>query len=390
MAFIQKNNITLHYQWLNQHRDQTIVFINSLGTNFSIWSEVISLINHEFNVLIFDKRGHGLSATEEGYLTIDDYADDVIFLMDYLSIEKTNVFGLSIGGMITYSLASRHPSRFDKLIFSNTGAKLGTPEAWHMRIKTIKEKGINAISEDIIARWFSENYRKAHPAATVGYTNMLERNTVLGYTQACAAIGDADFNPILKKINHPVMFLGGSADIGTTPKLVEENARNLGAERVEIIEGVGHLPCIEAPKAVAEFILEFCSHNKDLSLYERGMKIRRAVLGDTHVDKAEANKTEFDKDFQTYIVKSAWGSIWARSHLTKRERSMITIALLAALGHKEELEMHILATRHTDTTWEDIKEVLMHTGVYAGVPITNGAMKIAKNIFQNLNSQLNE
>lgn len=116
-------------------------------------------------------------------------------------------------------------------------------------------------------------------------------------------------------------------------------------------------------------------------LYNEGMRTRRSVLGDAHVDKAEAAKTDFDKDFQEYITASAWGAVWSRPGLTKRERSLITIALLAALGHEEELAMHIRATKNTGATEADVKEVLLHTGVYAGVPVTNGAMKIAKEIF---------
>ncbi|MDZ7899781.1 MAG: 4-carboxymuconolactone decarboxylase [Arcicella sp.] len=116
-------------------------------------------------------------------------------------------------------------------------------------------------------------------------------------------------------------------------------------------------------------------------LYEQGMKTRREVLGDAHVDKAEANKTDFDRDFQEYITNSAWGAVWSRPHLTKRERSLITIAILTALGLEEELEMHIKATKNTGATQQDVKEVLLHAGVYAGVPKTNGAMKIAKKIF---------
>lgn len=118
--------------------------------------------------------------------------------------------------------------------------------------------------------------------------------------------------------------------------------------------------------------------NEDL--FEKGMKTRREVLGDEHVNNAEARKTEFDADFQRYITEAAWGAIWSRPGLTKRERSMITIAILTALGLEEELAMHIKACKNTGASIDDIKEVLMHVGVYAGVPKTNGAMKIAKKI----------
>jgi len=112
--------------------------------------------------------------------------------------------------------------------------------------------------------------------------------------------------------------------------------------------------------------------------FDIGMETRRSVLGDAHVDRAEAAKTEFDADFQRFITEGAWGSVWSRSGLSKRERSLITIALLAALGHDEEVAMHVRATANTGATAEDIKEALLHVAVYAGVPAANRAFRIAK------------
>src|SRR6516225_5282336 len=115
--------------------------------------------------------------------------------------------------------------------------------------------------------------------------------------------------------------------------------------------------------------------------YEKGMQMRRKILGDKHVNKAEDMKNDLDRDFQEYIVNNAWGEIWSRPGLTHRERSLITIALMAALGHDEELALHLKATKNTGATREDIKEVLLHTAVYAGVPAANHAFKIAKEVF---------
>ncbi|MFD1694540.1 4-carboxymuconolactone decarboxylase [Roseibium aestuarii] len=114
------------------------------------------------------------------------------------------------------------------------------------------------------------------------------------------------------------------------------------------------------------------------SRFETGMTTRRSVLGDAHVDRAGANTTDFDRDFQTLITESAWGTVWADDTFTKRERSIVTLALLAALGHHEELAMHIRATAQTGASEADIKEVLMHVAIYAGVPAANTAFKIAK------------
>lgn len=109
--------------------------------------------------------------------------------------------------------------------------------------------------------------------------------------------------------------------------------------------------------------------------------MRRKVLGDAHVDRATKAATDFDRDFQQFITEGAWGSIWSRSGLTHRERSMLTITLLAALGHDQELAMHIRATANTGASKEDVTEVLMQVAVYAGVPAANHAMAIAKKTY---------
>ena len=113
----------------------------------------------------------------------------------------------------------------------------------------------------------------------------------------------------------------------------------------------------------------------------KGDRIRRRVLGDAHVDRASAGATEFDRPFQEFITEGVWGSVWSRPGLTPRERSMVTIALLAALGQGEELAMHVRATRNTGASEDDIREVLLHVAAYAGAPKANAAIAIAKRIF---------
>ncbi|WP_289036164.1 4-carboxymuconolactone decarboxylase [uncultured Roseibium sp.] len=120
------------------------------------------------------------------------------------------------------------------------------------------------------------------------------------------------------------------------------------------------------------------------SRYETGMATRRSVLGDTHVDQASENMTDFDIPFQTMITEGAWGTVWSDDALTKRERSIVTIALLAALGHEEELAMHVRATANTGASAEDIREALMHVAIYAGVPAANTAIKVAKETLKGL------
>jgi 4-carboxymuconolactone decarboxylase len=121
--------------------------------------------------------------------------------------------------------------------------------------------------------------------------------------------------------------------------------------------------------------------------YTVGMQIRRAVLGDQHVDRAEANKTAFDADFQQYITETAWGSVWARPGLDRKTRHLLTIAMLAALGSENELTMHLRATVNTGVTRDEIKETLLQVAVYAGVPAANSAFAIAKKIFNEIDER---
>ena len=115
--------------------------------------------------------------------------------------------------------------------------------------------------------------------------------------------------------------------------------------------------------------------------YEKGMATRRAVLGDAHVNRAEAAKTAFDQPFQTLITEIAWGTLWADDSISQRERSMLTLALLAATGNFEEIPMHIRATARTGATPEDVLQAFMHVAIYAGVPKANHAIKLAKQTF---------
>lgn len=115
--------------------------------------------------------------------------------------------------------------------------------------------------------------------------------------------------------------------------------------------------------------------------YEKGMQVRRSVLGDAHVDRAEATKTDFDLPFQTLIAESAWGNVWADDSISRRDRSMLTLALLAATGNFEEIPMHIRATANTGATKTDVMQAFMHVAIYAGVPKANHAIKLAKQTY---------
>ena len=121
--------------------------------------------------------------------------------------------------------------------------------------------------------------------------------------------------------------------------------------------------------------------------YDQGMQVRRKILGDAHVDRAEAARTPLDDPFQTLITEAAWGTVWASGGISDRERSMLTLALLAALGNFEEIPMHIRATARTGASKQDVLEAFQHVAIYAGVPRANHALKLAKQTYAEMDSE---
>ena len=121
--------------------------------------------------------------------------------------------------------------------------------------------------------------------------------------------------------------------------------------------------------------------------FKKGMKVRKSVLGEAHVERADANKTEFDADFQRFITETAWGSVWVRPGLETKTRQLLTIAMLAALGKHEELALHVRATRNTGVSRNEVKEVLMQVAVYAGVPAANSAFAVAKRVYAEMDGK---
>lgn len=122
-------------------------------------------------------------------------------------------------------------------------------------------------------------------------------------------------------------------------------------------------------------------------LFDKGMAVRKAVLGEAYVARAEANKTDFDADWQRYVTEHAWAAVWTRPGLERRVRSMLTISMLAALGRLDELGAHIRATRNTGVTQDEVKEVLLQVGVYAGAPAANSAFAVAKRVYKEMEAE---
>lgn len=367
-----------NYKITGTPNSPVLVFSNSLGADMGMWDELVPCLLPYFRVLQYDTRGHGGSEVTADPYTIGLLGNDVIALLDELKIDKAYFCGLSMGGLIGQWLAIHHPERIQKLILSNTDAKIGTAETWNDRIKTITKDGMQAIVEGTMERWFTQDFRKNNLNRIAEIKAVFAGNNVVGYANSCAAVRDADFRDDVKKITVATLVVTGDEDAVTNVVQAEELAKNIPNAKLKILPA-RHLSATELPQDYAEMLIDFIVGS---STFEKGMHVRRTVLGDAHVDRASGNINEFNGEFQNFISHYAWGEIWTRPGLSKHNRSLITLAMLIALNRKAELQMHIKAAFNNGVTKEEIKEVMMQSALYCGLPAANEAIHIAEEIFK--------
>ena len=258
IRFESIDGVTLHIQ-----RDgpgsgnPCLAFINSLGTDLRIWDPVIPHLRPEFATLRHDKRGHGLSDCPAGPYTLSDHTKDLAGLLDRLGLDSVILVGISIGGIIALNYASLSPQSVEAMVLCDTAAKIGTASYWNERIEAVKKSGMEDMADRILERWFSPDYHLSHPADYRGYRNMLLRTPVEGYTATCAGLGEADLTGILGAVAARTLVLTGTADLATPPALGHQLAEGLPNAEFDIIEGAGHLACIEQPARLADRINRF-------------------------------------------------------------------------------------------------------------------------------------
>ena len=357
-----------------------LMFSNSLGADLSMWDELVPLLLPYFRVLQYDTRGHGQSELIEGPYTIERLGKDVISLLDQLNIDKVYFCGLSMGGLIGQYLGIHHPDRLHKLILSNTDSKIGTAEKWNERINTINEQGMQAIVDGTMEKWFTTSYHKTNPARVTQMKELFLANKTAGYSACCAAIGAADFRSEIKKITAETLIITGDEDAVTNVVQAEGLQKEIPNAKLKVFPA-RHLPSTELPMEYADTLIDFLVGKETV---DRGMHVRRTVLGNTHVDAANQNKNEFNSDFQEFISNYAWGEIWTRPGLSKHTRSLITLSMLIPLNRKAEFKMHVKAAFNNGVTVKEIKEVILQSGIYCGLPAANDAMHSAEEVFENL------
>ncbi|OAH12564.1 bifunctional 3-oxoadipate enol-lactonase/4-carboxymuconolactone decarboxylase PcaDC [Streptomyces jeddahensis] len=361
----------LHHRTEGPATAPPLILGPSLGTSTALWDDVAPELAVTHRVIRWDLPGHGGSPADliGPGATVGDLADLVLSLAESLGIDRFAYAGVSLGGAVGLHLAVHHPERVASLAVICSSSHFNGRAPWEERAALVRREGLETLAENAPTRWFTpgftvpalvEDHRTAAPDA---------------YAACCDALAAYDIRDELSSISAPTLLIAGREDPATPPAHLREIADAVTGSTLVELPGASHLAPAERPEAVLTALRAHFAGDA-----ERGVRVRREVLGDAHVDRAQSRTTGFTARFQDFISRYAWGEIWTDPTLTRRERSLITMTALVAHGHYDELAMHVRAARRNGLTPEEIGAVLLQTAVYCGVPAANSAFAVAQRV----------
>lgn len=381
MPLIRINDIDLTYEFSGPSGAPVLVLSNSLGTTLAMWDGVAKRLRGRYRILRYDTRGHGGSATRDAETRIDDLAADLLGLLDALGIARAHLAGLSLGGMTVQAAAAAAPERVLSLTLMATSAHLPSPESWGERAATVRAQGTAAIVEATLGRWFTPAFSAQAPAAVAAIREAFVACDPVGYAVCCGAIGRMDLRPVLGRIGAPTLVIAGRDDPATPPAMAEAICAGIPQAELVLLPRAAHLLAVEHPEATAAHLGAFLDRQRgDRAAtgavpFAEGLENRKAVLGTAHVERSLAAAGRFAGPWQDFITRTAWGEIWGDPRLPWKTRSLVTLALMAALGREEEFKLHIRPALANGLDLDELQALLLQTAIYAGVPAANGAFR---------------
>lgn len=428
---VSKMNVeTLQYRFDGPEDAPVLVLGNSLATTWHMWDRQVPELAKQWRVFRFDLPGHG-GAPAYPAGSVGDVTNRLLSTLDALGVQRFGYAGCAFGGAIGLELALRHPERIASLALIAASPRFGTPDEFRQRGVIVRTNGLDPIARTSPDRWFTGGFAAAQPAITDWAVQMVRTTDPGCYIAACEALAAFDVRAELAHVGVPTLVLVGSDDQVTGPAEARTLVAGIPDARLAVVPGASHLVPVEQPAAVTDLLVRhfstawqpaYDSTTGQMAIpaapvkpvlaaagpppqavpiaeiapaapapqalggrpdpYDAGLKVRREVLGDAHVDRALAQADEFSGDFQEFVTRYAWGEIWDRPGLDRRSRSCVTLTALVAGGHLDELGFHVRAALRNGLTPVEIKEVLLQAAVYCGVPAANSAFKVAQQVIR--------
>jgi 3-oxoadipate enol-lactonase/4-carboxymuconolactone decarboxylase len=403
-----------------------------------MWDRQIPELARQWRVVRYDLPGHG-GAPAHSCTSVSVLADRLLATLGALGIDGFGYGGCGIGAAVGAELALRQagadggPS-VTALALVSASARFGTADEYRQRGVVVRANGLDPMARSVPERWFTADFATAQQTIVEWAVHMVRTTDPGCYIAACEALAAFDVRAELPRIGVPTLVLVGSEDRVTTPADARGLVAGIPDARLALVPGTSHMVPVEQPAAVTDLLVRhFTASRQDtgsaltaprpapaagaaqsgpraagagpalaarpiaeigsgaappevraahLDSYEAGMKVRREVLGDAHVDRCEAEADDFTRDFTDFATRYAWGEVWTRPGIDRRTRSIVTLTALAARGHYEELASHTRAALRNGLTPAEIREVLLHTAVYCGVPAAGSAFRVAQEVIR--------
>ncbi|WP_445526135.1 bifunctional 3-oxoadipate enol-lactonase/4-carboxymuconolactone decarboxylase PcaDC [Streptomyces cyslabdanicus] len=415
---------TLQYRFDGREDAPVLILGPSLGTTWHMWDRQVPELTKQWRVFRFDLPGHG-GAPAHPADSVSDLVTRLLATLDGLGVQRFGYAGCALGGAIGIELALRHPERLASLALIATSPRFGTPDEFRQRGVIVRTNGLDPIARTSPERWFTSGFAAAQPAITDWAVQMVRTTDPGCYIAACEALAVFDSRADLGHVGVPTLVLVGSDDQVTGPAEARTLVAGIRDARLAVVPGASHLVPVEQPGAVTDLLVRhfstawhpgYDSTSGQMAIvgppvrpvlaapaqaspiaeiapapvpaqvpggpdrYDTGLKIRREVLGDAHVDEALAEAEDFSADFQELLTRYAWGEIWDRPGLDRRTRSCVALTALVAGGHLQDVAAHTRAALRTGLTPDEIKEVLLQTAVYCGIPAAGAAFRTAQQV----------
>ena len=387
MPTIRANGIDLFYEVAGPDDAPVVAFSNSLGTTLEMWNAQVAALAGRYRCLRYDTRGHGRSQVADAAASIEDLAGDLAGLLDALGIARAHVVGLSLGGMTAQAFAVRRPERVQSLVLMATAAHLPPAEAWRERAATVRSQGMGAIVDAVMARWFTPAFTAANGAGVHAVRDSFLATDPRGYAVCCGAIERMDLRPSIGAITAPTLVIAGADDPATPVAFMEEIRARIPDAELLVVPRAAHLLAVERSDLVNAHLAAFLDRGADRGdaragarTFEAGLANRKSVLGAEHVGRSLDRAGAFATPWQDFITRVAWGEIWGDPALPWKTRSLVTLAMMVALHREEEFKLHIRPALRNGVTLEELRSLLLQTGVYAGVPAANAAFRWVKEV----------
>ncbi|MFI1922046.1 MULTISPECIES: 4-carboxymuconolactone decarboxylase [unclassified Streptomyces] len=422
---------TLQYRFDGPEDAPVLILGPSLGTTWHMWDRQVPELAQQWRIFRYDLPGHG-GAPAYPVGSVSDLAGRLLATLDALGVQRFGYAGCAFGGAVGVELALRHPERVASLALIAASPRFGTADEFRQRGVIVRTNGLDPIARSSPDRWFTSGFAAAQPAITEWAVQMVRTTDPGCYIAACEALAAFDVRAEIGLVGVPTLVLVGSDDQVTGPAEARTLVAGIPDARLAVVPGASHLVPVEQPAAVTDLLVRHFSTAWQPAYdsgtgqtavpgipvravltvpqqppqpvaiaeiapapvlepmqamgrpdpYDAGLKVRREVLGDAHVDRALSQADDFSGEFQEFITRYAWGEIWDRPGLDRRSRSCVTLTALVAGGHLEELAFHIRAALRNGLTPEEIKEVLLQAAVYCGVPAANSAFKVAQQVIR--------